>query len=182
MSGKPLDPARASMYFPGAMPGGLQVVESTPDHAIAVWQNVLLYIWRRAATAAAAGKMQETIARMRRAEPGAAGVLLGVVEAGVPPPDAEAKAVLAETLKSGNGYLRASALVFEGQGFSASMVRAVATGLALLARTSFPHHVFADVTAGAAWLARHQPDAPALRFGASELAAALGELRDAAHG
>ncbi len=83
-------------------------------------------------------------------------------------------------LKSGNGHVRASALVFEGEGFSASMVRAVATGLALLARTSFPHHVFADVTAAADWLARRQPDTPT-RFGASELAGALGELRNAAH-
>lgn len=80
------------------------------------------------------------------------GVMLGVVEARTPPPDGETRKALAAALESGAGFVQASALAFEGEGFQAAMVRMVAAGLAMIARPPFPHQVFADVSSGAAWL------------------------------
>mgnify|MGYP000374441796 CR=1 FL=1 len=69
-----------------------------------------------------------------------------------PPPDAEARDALAEVLGGGAGFVDSSALVCEGSGFRASMVRGIATGLTLIARPPFPHKVFPDVAAAAGWL------------------------------
>lgn len=159
--------------------GDLEILESTDDHAIAKWRSVGLYVWRGTTTVRAARELARTIGLAREADPRGPGVLLGVVEAGTPPPSSEARAALAESLESGAGYVRASALVFEGEGFQASMVRAVATGLALLARTDFPHQVFADVASASDWLERRTRAVGAPRYQAAELQAALRELRSA---
>lgn len=159
----------------------LEVIEATRDHAIGQWRGVALYVWRGATTVRAAGLLERVFDRVRELVPDGPGVVLGVVEAGAPPPPAEARTALAHTLGRGHGYVVASALIFEGDGFSASMVRAVATGLAMLARPGYPHQVFAEVGAGTAWLERELKRAGKPRYSAGELASVLHELRTAPH-
>ena len=42
----------------------------------------------------------------------------------------------------------------ESDGFRASAVRSVATGLAILARQPFPHRVFPSITTASDWLGK----------------------------
>src|SRR5688500_11290916 len=119
----------------------LDVIEIAPEHAIGRWQSVMLYVWRGKTTLHGAELAERSLRKTRMVEPNGPGVLFGVVEAGTPPPEAEVRKVLAAILAAGSGYIRASALVFEGAGFQASMVRGVATALALIARPSYPHKV-----------------------------------------
>lgn len=157
----------------------LEVVETTRDHAIATWRTVTFYVWRAGATTRGAGLFRDTVGRIRAARPGGPGVLLGVVEAGTPPPDGPTRQALADGLSRGSGYVQASALVFEGDGFQASMARAVATGLALIARPAFPHQVFASVDAGSDWLEGRVRVGAAPAYAGKDLRSMLRAVRDA---
>lgn len=157
----------------------LEILESTPDHAIGRWRSAGLYVWRGVTTVHGASVLQRAVARMREGDPTGPGVLLGVVEAGTPPPAADVRRALADFLAGAGGYVRVSALAFEGTGFQASMVRAVATGLALLGRPDYPHQVFASVEEGARWIERTLRLAGTPRYQAPELAAAIAQLRSA---
>lgn len=158
----------------------LHIVQATSQHAIGHVSEVALYVWRSTTTLAAARALEQTVRIVgTRAKGG--GVLLGVVAAGVPPPEANVRKALADSLAAGAGFVRASALVFEGEGFRASMVRAVATGLSMLARLPYPHESFPSVTAAAKWLERHHDDSGAVICSAAALEAHMHALRTAPH-
>ena len=55
-------------------------------------------------------------------------------------------------LRNGAGRIRMSAVVHEGAGFRAAAVRSVVTGIAMLSKVPFPHHIFATVEQAAKWL------------------------------
>lgn len=152
----------------------LRVLECSREHAFGAMPGVMFYVWRGVTTVAAARGIGTHIARIHADHAKRPCVLLGVVEAGTPPPEAEARKVLTESMKAGGAYLQASALAFEGEGFQASMVRAVATGLALLARTPYPHQVFASVPLAAQWLSSVAPE-----HSVASLIDGLGQLRAA---
>jgi hypothetical protein len=78
--------------------------------------------------------------------------LLTVVEAGAPLPTAQARAALARLLHQ-NPHLIRSAVAFEGSGFRAAAVRAVATSIAVLAQHQFPHRIFPAAGEALRWLA-----------------------------
>ena len=71
--------------------------------------------------------------------------LLTVVEEDAPMPPYEAREVVAVFLRNGAGRIRMSAVVHEGAGFRAAAVRSVVTGIAMLSKVPFPHHIFATV-------------------------------------
>jgi hypothetical protein len=165
-----IQPARSSCSL-GRM-STVRVLELSRDHAFGVIPGVMLYVWRGTTTVAAAHGIGEGLRLVRDDGSGLPTVLFGVVEASTPPPDSEPRKVLAESMKSAGGYLKASALGFEGEGFQASMVRGVAVGLALLARTPFPHQAFASVPLAAEFVAKTVP-----QHSAAKLLDALQQLR-----
>jgi len=67
----------------------------------------------------------------------------------------EARAEFSKIMRDGSGYIRCVAAVFEETGFRAAMVRAIVTGMNVLAGTPFQHHVFADAPTGAGWVLEH---------------------------
>ena len=69
--------------------------------------------------------------------------------------DGRGRTAVADMLAGGRKYICCSVVVFDGVGFRAAAIRGVVTGLTLLARPSFPHHVFAAVPLATAFLARH---------------------------
>ncbi len=77
-------------------------------------------------------------------------------------------------MKEGDSYLRASAVVFEGDGFRSAMGRAVATGLSLVARPKFPFRAHAMIPAAVQWLAEVAPE-----YDSAELAEVLAAIRNA---
>jgi hypothetical protein len=88
------------------------------------------------------------------------------------PPDAAARAVLAEMDHKLGPRTRAVAVVVEGSGLASSIVRAVMSGVQLAARTMYPSEVFATIDDAAAFVAARVKDGPT----AAEIVAAFAEL------
>lgn len=77
--------------------------------------------------------------------------------------DSDARHAAAEVTREYNASLLAMATLIEGQGFQAATVRAIISGLDLMARASAPKKVFADVPSCFTWCAslRAERDAKA---------------------
>lgn len=155
----------------------LRVVEVTPDHTFGCVPGAVLYVWRKATTMEAARTLRQLVREAIDQAGTNPGVYLGVVEEGASPPSWGVRKELAETFKDGRDFFCASALVFEGSGFQASVVRAVVAGLALFARQPFPHQVFSEVSVATAWLEQHLAERGPAPRPAGELAEHLRALR-----
>lgn len=133
----------------------------TADHAMSWTDSVALIVWRRRTTPegveAVTWVLDRAIAASR-----AAGVVI-VVEPDATPPDSSVRRALAEAFERSSSEIRGVAVIVEGGGFHASMVRGVVTGLALLARYPYPYRVFASANLGVSWLhplVTHRASAP----------------------
>jgi hypothetical protein len=119
------------------------IMRVTANDALGCLEDVFVTIWRAQTTVEGVRAVEaecETF-RSRRAE----GIgMLTIVEAHTPMPDAPARQALAALLQNGGAFIKASAVVFDGNSFRASAVRSVATGLTLLAKQPFPHKFFVD--------------------------------------
>jgi hypothetical protein len=149
-------------------------VSCTEDYAVGAWDNLLVLIWRRNTTADAARDVRGFCESIAREQPGGI-FILTLVRAQAPPPDPEARAIMVRLLKDGKSYIRAVAVVIEGKGFRASMVRSVVTGLTFLARSPFPHRV-CDLEDAVAMFVEAAKDAN-VPFAAAQVPVALRLLR-----
>lgn len=153
-----------------------RLLGSDRHHRMGTWGPVFFVLWKGEVEPRTADRIQVGLRAFAQTLGGHRAALLTVVEQGAPIPSSEARAALANVLRHGADAVLASAVVMEGDGFRASMVRSVATGLALVARQPFPHRVFARTEDAAEWLD--------LRLGgqlphasAAEISVALEELR-----
>ncbi|WP_437624860.1 hypothetical protein [Sorangium sp. So ce1151] len=80
---------------------------------------------------------------------------LAVIEPGTPLPPPEARKVIARVFNEHPGAVSAVSVASEGQGFFASAVRSVATGLMMLTRTPVPFRLSGSVVDSAAFLSKH---------------------------
>jgi hypothetical protein len=67
----------------------------------------------------------------------------------------EARSAIASLLARGRPFIKCSTIVFGGEGFRASAVRAIVTGIAWLVRPGFPHQVFAKTAYAVGLQAAH---------------------------
>lgn len=74
------------------------------------------------------------------------------------PPDEGSRRPMREHTKLLGSDVRAVATVIEADGFVASMVRSVVSGLVLIADRRLAHSVFASVDEGLEYLARYAPE------------------------
>ncbi len=109
----------------------------TQDYAVGIWRNVLVVDWKERTTGEAARDVNFRLQRLAKTHPRGVCYLAFVAEKALPP-EFEARQVLAQMLKLGGEYTVAGAVVFDGAGLRGAFVRGVATGLAMLARPSFP--------------------------------------------
>jgi hypothetical protein len=118
--------------------------------------NVCTAVWRSGSTVQWAGKPAAALAQVIRQAPGRAAFLC-VVEEGSTAPDEEARKASARMLEAENDKLRAVAVVIEGTGFAASIVRSAVSNIVWLARqrSKVPVCYFETVEAGARWLTEH---------------------------
>lgn len=79
-------------------------------------------------------------------------VFLIVAEEQAPPPPAPLRAELARHLGETQHRILRSAVVHEGAGFRAAVVRSFVTGLSVLLRANYPRRVFSNVNDAAFWL------------------------------
>jgi hypothetical protein len=139
---------------------------------IAYWRNIVIIELLASPPGPDAEKLRDLIyARGRRSDK-KLGLLYVLRITTAPPPDGATLDVYRELMRDPRGYLCATAVLSEQQGFTAAMVRSVITGLILIARPRFPTKVFGDLGETTHWLAEHLPKADA-GFGTAD------ELRDA---
>ncbi len=150
----------AKVGYCAAFTMNLRIEESTNQHAFAVWDRVVLAIWRGQTTLSAVRRGEQVVERHAGRHPDRGVLLLTIVEAAAPLPPLECRIELAAMLKRAAGKVERSSLVFEGEGFRAASVRAVVAGISLFSRPSYPHRVFNTVGAAARFLAGGKSGSP----------------------
>jgi hypothetical protein len=116
-----------------------RICESHADHTIATYRNVLVVIWHDRTTlegVAAARRYSEELGKTHPE-----GVLyLVIVEAQAIVPNSKARIALTKLMNESQHCI-ACGVTLDGDGFRNAVVRGVATGLALVARQTFPFRV-----------------------------------------
>jgi hypothetical protein len=120
------------------------------NHVAAVWRNMFVVYWLGETNPGAVARVTQHLQRLA-AQFGTGIGLMQVVGATTGPPSSEAREALAKMLKGGSAYIVCSSLVVPGVGFRMAAARALATGLIMLARPSFPHEVYSTVEEAAIW-------------------------------
>jgi hypothetical protein len=136
--------------MPPTTAAGVEIISMTPAHAIAIWNEFLIQIWRTGTSLDAALKVRAAAHQLSASQTGSVATLV-VVEPQAAMPDSDARAQLAGMIDDQQGRMICAALVHEGQGFRAAAVRAVMTGLMALTRQPVPHQVRATVEQACAW-------------------------------
>jgi hypothetical protein len=124
---------------------------NTRDCVIALWEGVVLGLWRGQTTSGAIRRAAQVVTQYT-AERQSPVLLLTVIEANAPLPPLEARVEMVAFLKGSNGSVERHALVFEGEGFRAASIRAVVAGVALFSRPSYPYSICGSVGAAARFL------------------------------
>lgn len=147
------------------------------NYCFAEWRSVYIDIWRQHTLLDGVrvfGKQLADFAREHRE----GFALLTIVEADAAVPDSTSREAVAALMRTHGKAIKSSALVFEGSGFRAAAIRGVVTGMAMLARPSFPHRVFPDTRSSARWLLEALGQAaPELTLDPDELLDAVNDLR-----
>ncbi|MFO0756040.1 MAG: hypothetical protein U0359_06095 [Byssovorax sp.] len=158
----------------------IKVLES--NHCLATVGSLVVLIWGRETTEAGIAHLAKTIADLARLSPSGVALITMVSEDSAPPA-APNRSALASALKASGtvdnkpGLVR-SAVIFEGKGFVAAMVRGVVTGLQLLQRFPFPHQIFDSPESALAWLLQGPPLSSAGGSSGLELLDALRSARE----
>ena len=162
--------------FASALSPPPRLLGSDRHHRMGTWGPVFFVLWKGEVEPRTADRIQVGLLAFAQTLGGQRAAILTVVEKQAPTPSSEARAALSNVLRHGADAVIASAVVMEGDGFRASIVRSVATGLALVARQPFPHRVFARTEDAAEWLDLRL-GGQALHPSAAQISVALEELR-----
>lgn len=140
-------------------PEGVEVVDVDQNHVLATYRNVVICVWlgeTRSTDVDAASNALADIARRHTRGVG----LVQVIESGARSLNADARGALASLLNRGKDYIRASAVVCDGEGFRSAAVRMIVSGLVRLSNPGFSHHVYADTKSAAQAVAQHLSASP----------------------
>ena len=129
------------------------------DHCVATWKGILFQIWRRTTTGAAVGGVRSVL----REHGSELQATLVILEENAVPARKEVRSSLAELSRELAANGMCAALVFEGHGFEASLVRNVAIEFILLSRSRLRYEVFSTMNDAVAWLMRNRPKRDWLR-------------------
>ena len=132
------------------------IIDATKDHIVATFENIVLMIYEGEALPQSAPPFTRALDAVIGQFPERAGVLT-VVANNAPVPSNEARQILVGVMRTKGRRLKASAVCFEGTGFSAAAARGVIVGLSMLVKPSFPHKVFSSAIDAATWLSAELP-------------------------
>jgi hypothetical protein len=141
------------------------------DHCMCAFGPLLVNVWMRETRIEALLAMEGFIGELAGNAPNGLIGLFVVVEPNATIPTSAARAELSRIRRS--GPIALTALVYEGTGFGAALVRGVTTSLNLLERGRARTHIFESVTAAAAWIHATAPE----YGGGAPLEAAIQTLR-----
>jgi hypothetical protein len=116
--------------------------------------EILILIWTGSPTVQGVGACSAMLTSLRRElSPKKVGFLT-IIEptAGQGTLPAPVRNALGQMLKEHENALQAAAIVFEGSGFRATVVRSVVTAIQMASQLKFRSSVFSDRYTGAAWL------------------------------
>lgn len=120
------------------------IEESTADHVLAVWDRVVIAVFKDKTSAEAIRRCEAILEKQHR-KLGTPLLLLTVVDVAAPLPSTEVRTELVSALQRVSGKVARSAVLYEGEGFRAASVRAVVAGILLFSRLAYPHRVFGRV-------------------------------------
>lgn len=163
-------PLSSSAYsWPPVGPDGLETVHVDDKHAVGVWRNDVLVIWRGETEARAVERLRGVLNRVAMQQ----GMKLGILQYVLPdapiPTSKEVREQLALMLQEARRTVACSAMVAPGTGFRIAAGRAMVTGLTMLVRPGFPHVVFSTLEEAAEWQSRLLPRSTVLVPTATEI-------------
>jgi hypothetical protein len=123
---------------------GASIISVQKYCVIVTWQNVAIVVWRYKTRAEDVRLASDALHIFSKDNPEGVGLIQIIEDRGEVvslPPDA--RAAISKLLDRGRQYIKCSTIVFAGEGFRASAVRGIVTGIAWLTRPGFPHQVFA---------------------------------------
>jgi len=128
------------------------------EYTICTLGNIIVLIWTAFPSVDGVQACAAAFSTLRREEPTARIGLLSIVEseAGHGAMDPAVRNALGKMLKENESVLRAAAIVFEAQGFRATVIRSVVTAINMASRLGYPTAVFSDRLSGAKWLVMEQ--------------------------
>ena len=153
----------------------IRLLRSEATHSIAFTGRALVVFWKTETREQAVNELSSMIAGLA-AECGPVG-LLQVIDDHAIPPESATRAALARMLKNNETRIIASAVVFEGAGFRASVVRSIVIGISMLSRPQCPHMIFATANEGIAWLSARLSERRSSDHVASGMQLAVEQLR-----
>jgi len=154
-------------------------VSQGTDHALGLLGHHLIGVWDGTVTVPSIQKWQRQIESLVSAAPRRT-VYLSYERSGFQMPDDTVRKLIIETLRSIDGQLAACAVVLPGSGFKNAAVRALVSGLALVARPKTPLKSLHTIDEAHAWVRAHLPkdvewpNAAVLRAAIADLEARVG--------
>lgn len=124
------------------------IKECTENHVLATWERAVFIIWRQITTMQGVQK-GGIVARDYALELGTKILLVNVIEANAALPTLSVRNEIVRNLKKYQEYISRSVLIVDGEGFRASSVRTVISGILLFTAPLYPTKVFSE-TGGAA--------------------------------
>lgn len=137
--------------------GAPEITYAAHDLAMGRWKNVSFAVWRAKPTVESAVVLQDRYLALAKQAP-AGFFTFGVIEAGVPNPDAPAHRAITAAMDAVENELLGAAVVVEATGFAAAALRAALATMSMLTRVRSPRRFFASVDAAAIWTAQLMPD------------------------
>jgi hypothetical protein len=122
---------------------------------VGTWRNVVIVLWRVSTLPEDVAFTSDLLARLAKMHPEGVGLFQSVEDTCLERPSGPTKEAIARLLRDGRSYIKASTVLFNGQGFRAAVVRAVATGLISLTRPGFPHQAHTSIEEAARVHAEH---------------------------
>ena len=156
-------------------PAEVRILRSDASHGIACVGRTLIVLWQTETRSGAVAELATLLAGFA-AESGSVALLQVIGDQAIPP-EGPVRAALAAMLKDNETRIIASAVVFEGVGFRASVIRSIVVGISMLSRPKCPHTVFASSAAGIEWLNAQLKASGSPGQSASSMQLAIEQLR-----
>lgn len=123
---------------------------------VVTWLNVCVVVWRHQTRVEDVRFVSTTLDALSQNHPDGVGLIQFIDDrsesVSLPP---EARTAITNLLGRGREYIKCSTIIFSGEGFRASAVRAIVTGITWLVRPGFPHKVYARTRDAAEALAAY---------------------------
>ncbi len=131
---------------------GFQVVHVCETATVGAHDRVIVWLWHVAPNDAALASVKRLVGTLARKYPEGVGVLhlLPNPDGKIPSDDQRKK--IAQLRRDCDYAVRASAIVFEGDGIRSAIIRSIATAVMLASGSKRPLTVFGDAKTAASWL------------------------------